>query len=151
MLYADPRNAAELGRHNSLSVYLKRYLGRARADDYVALPAYVAQREPHTRMLTAMRVRDKMGVAACLDLGPRVQYSTGLVYKSVPNSGAFLHITCGDPADIDVPGHTYGFGLVKGARARGGVDALVQRGRRALRVHHNDVDAGFHATDAALA
>ena len=115
MLYADPRNAAELGRHNSLSVYLKRYLGRARADDYVALPAYVAQREPHTRMLTAMRVRDKMGVAACLDLGPRVQYSTGLVFKSVPNSGAFLHITCGDPADIDVPGHTYGFGLVKGA------------------------------------
>jgi transaldolase/glucose-6-phosphate isomerase len=116
MLYADPRNAAELGRHNSPSGYLKRHLGRARADDYVALPAYLAQREPHTRMLTAMRLRDNMGVAACLGLG-----------------------------------QTYGFGLVKGARARGGVDALVQRGRRALRVHHNDVDAGFHATDTALA
>ena len=27
-LYADPRNAAELGRHNTLSGYLKSHFGR---------------------------------------------------------------------------------------------------------------------------
>ena len=28
-LYADPRNAAELGRHNTLAGYLKSHFGRA--------------------------------------------------------------------------------------------------------------------------
>ena len=35
-LYADPRNAAELGRHNTLSGYLKSHFGRIRDGDYVA-------------------------------------------------------------------------------------------------------------------
>jgi transaldolase/glucose-6-phosphate isomerase len=66
----------------------------------------------------------------------------------------FLQITCDDPADIDVPGHSYSFGIVKAAQARGDLDVLVQRGRRALRVHLKDVDAGLAelvgAVDAAL-
>ena len=52
-LYADPRNAAELGRHNTLSGYLKSHFGRVRAGeksgDYVALLAYIERNEAHTR------------------------------------------------------------------------------------------------------
>jgi transaldolase/glucose-6-phosphate isomerase len=55
----------------------------------------------------------------------------------------FLQITCDDPADIDVPGHRYSFGVVKAAQARGDLDALVERGRRALRVHLNSVESGL--------
>jgi transaldolase/glucose-6-phosphate isomerase len=66
----------------------------------------------------------------------------------------FLQITCDDPADIDVPGHSYSFGVVKAAQASGDLDVLVQRGRRALRVHLKDVDAGLvelaRAIDSAL-
>jgi transaldolase/glucose-6-phosphate isomerase len=66
----------------------------------------------------------------------------------------FLQITCDDPADLDVPGHSYSFGVVKAAQANGDLDALVQRGRRALRVHLKDVDAGLvelaRAIDSAL-
>jgi transaldolase/glucose-6-phosphate isomerase len=100
------------------------------------------------------RIRDKTRAATCLGFGPRFQHSTGQAYKGGPNSGVFLQITCDDPADIDVPGHSYSFGVVKAAQASGDLDVLVQRGRRALRVHLNDVDAGLvelaRAIDSAL-
>ena len=64
------------------------------------------------------RIRDKTRAATCLGFGPRFQHSTGQAYKGGPNSGVFLQITCDDPADIDVPGHSYSFGVVKAAQAQ---------------------------------
>jgi transaldolase/glucose-6-phosphate isomerase len=155
-LYADPRNAAQLGRHNTLAGYLKSHFGRVKAGDYVALLPYIQRDETHTRAMTAMRtrIRDKTHAATCLGFGPRFQHSTGQAYKGGPNSGVFLQLTCDDPADIDVPGHSYSFGVVKAAQARGDLDVLVERDRRALRVHVKDVDAGLkelaRAIDEAL-
>ncbi len=159
-LYADPRNAAQLGRHNTLAGYLKSHFGRvhagAKSGDYVALLAYIERDPAHTRSLTAMRtrIRDKTRAATCLGFGPRFQHSTGQAYKGGPNSGVFLQVTCDDPADIDVPGHSYSFGVVKAAQASGDLAVLVERDRRALRVHLKHVDAGLeelsHAIDAAL-
>jgi len=155
-LYADSRNAAELGRHNTLAGYLKSHFGRvhagAKAGDYVALLAYIERDAAHTRALTAMRsrIRDKTRAATCLGFGPRFQHSTGQAYKGGPNSGVFLQITCDDPADIDVPGHSYSFGIVKAAQASGDLEVLVERGRRALRVHLKDVDAGLKELSRAV-
>jgi transaldolase / glucose-6-phosphate isomerase len=159
-LYADPRNAAELGRHNTLSGYLQSHFGRVRAGaeagDYVALLAYIERNAANTQALTAMRtrIRDSTHAATCLGFGPRFQHSTGQAYKGGPNSGVFLQVTCDDPADIDVPGHDYSFGVVKAAQARGDLEVLVERGRRALRIHLKDVDAGLaelgRAVDEAL-
>jgi transaldolase / glucose-6-phosphate isomerase len=148
-LYADPRNAAELGQNDTLAGYLKTHFSRAhaggKAGDYVALLAYVERNAAHEKALTAIRaeIRDKTRAATCLGFGPRFQHSTGQAYKGGPNSGVFLQITCDDPADLDVPGHSYSFGLVKAAQARGDFDVLAQRGRRALRVHLKDVDSGI--------
>jgi len=155
-LYADPRNAAELGRHNTLAGYLRSHFGRVEAGDYVALLLYIWRDEAHIRALTAMRsrIRDRTHAATCLGFGPRFQHSTGQAYKGGPNSGVFLQLTADDPIDIDVPGHSYSFGVVKAAQARGDLDVLVERGRRALRVHVKDVDAGLaefaRAVDEAL-
>jgi transaldolase/glucose-6-phosphate isomerase len=159
-LYADPRNAAELGRHNTLTGYLKSHFNRvhagAKLGDYVALLAYIQRNEANTQALTAMRarIRDRTHAATCLGFGPRFQHSTGQAYKGGPTSGVFLQVTCDDPADIDVPGHSYSFGVVKAAQARGDLEVLVERGRRALRVHFKDVDTGLaelaRAMDAAL-
>jgi transaldolase / glucose-6-phosphate isomerase len=53
-----------------------------------------------------------------------------------------------------MPGHSYSFGVVKAAQARGDLEVLVERGRRALRIHLKNVDAGLaelaRAMDAAL-
>jgi transaldolase/glucose-6-phosphate isomerase len=159
-LYADPRNAAELGRHNTLVGYLKSHFGRVHAGeksgDYVALLAYIERNAATTEALTALRtrIRDATRAATCVGFAPRFQHSTGQVYKGGPNSGVFLQITCDDPVDLDVPGHSYSFGIVKAAQARGDLDVLVERGRRVLRVHLKDVGAGLGelatAADAAL-
>ncbi len=159
-LYADPRNAAELGRHNTLTGYLKSHFGRVHAGDksgdYVALLAYIERNKAHTETLTALRarVRDATRAATCVGFAPRFQHSTGQAYKGGPNSGVFLQITCDDPADLPVPGHSYSFGIVKAAQARGDLDVLVERGRRVLRVHLKDVGTGLaelaKATGAAL-
>ncbi len=59
-----------------------------------------------------------------------------------------------DSVDIGVPGHSYSFGVVKAAQAQGDLEVLVERDRRALRVHLTNVDAGLEelsrAMDAAL-
>ena len=155
-LYADPRNASELGRHNTLSGYLKSHFERAHAGDYVALLAYIERDKSHTKALTGIRVqvRDHTRAATCLGFGPRFQHSTGQAYKGGPNSGVFLQITCDDSNDIEVPGHSYSFGVVKAAQASGDFDVLVERGRRALRVHLKKIDSGLtelaRAVDAAF-
>lgn len=159
-LYADPRDARELGRHRTLSGYLRSHFRRAhsgaRGSDYIALLAYMQRNDAHMQALTAMRtrIRDRTHAATCLGFGPRFQHSTGQAYKGGPNSGVFLQITCDDPADIEVPGHAYSFGVVKAAQARGDLEAMVERGRRALRVHLDNVDVGLvelgHAMQAAL-
>jgi transaldolase/glucose-6-phosphate isomerase len=144
-LYADPRNAEALGRHNSLTGYLKSHFDRVHPGDYVAFLAYVNRNAEHTDALTEIRtfVRDKTRAATCVGFGPRFQHSTGQAYKGGPNTGVFLQITCDDPHDIDVPGHRYSFGVAKAAQARGDLEVLEERGRRALRIHLEQVDEGL--------
>jgi transaldolase / glucose-6-phosphate isomerase len=153
-LFADPRNEGELkSKATSLAAALKAHLDRAKADDYVAMLAYIDRTPAHIEAMQALRhkVRDKKKVATCLGFGPRFLHSTGQAYKGGPNSGVFLQITCSDPADLPVPGAKYTFGVVKAAQARGDFDVLADRGRRALRVHlAGGVEAGLKTLAGAL-
>jgi transaldolase/glucose-6-phosphate isomerase len=50
-----------------------------------------------------------------------------------------------------VPGQTCTFGIVKAAQARGDLQVLVERGRRALRIHLDaEVAAGLRTLDSAV-
>jgi len=157
-LYAEEKYGAKLGRHNTLTGYLRSHLAEADAKrgDYIALLAYIERNEAHRRALNELRglIHQRTLSASCLGFGPRFQHSTGQAYKGGPNSGVFLQITCQDPNDIAVPGHAYSFGVVKEAQARGDFDAMVEGGRRALRVHLKDADTGLaglrDAVEAAL-
>ncbi|MBV9783466.1 MAG: bifunctional transaldolase/phosoglucose isomerase [Acidisphaera sp.] len=152
-LYADQKNAAALGRNNTLQAYLKAHFDRIGAGDYAALLAYIQRDEANTEALQAMRekLRDGKRVATVLGFGPRFLHSTGQAYKGGPNSGVFLQITCDDAQDLAVPGQKYGFSLVKAAQARGDFDVLAERGRRALRVHlGSDLQAGLRALGEAI-
>jgi transaldolase/glucose-6-phosphate isomerase len=155
-LFTDEKNAAELARaaggDKSLAGYLKAHLDRIGAGDYFALLGFIQMNEEHEKKLQAIRhsVRDKKHVATCLGFGPRFLHSTGQAYKGGPNSGVFLQITCDDTVELPVPGQKYTFGVVKAAQARGDFQVLVERGRRALRVHLHDVDAGLVTLAAAV-
>jgi transaldolase/glucose-6-phosphate isomerase len=94
-------------------------------------------------------VRDRKKVATCLGFGPRFLHSTGQAYKGGPNSGVFLQITCDDAQDLPVPGQKYSFGIVKAAQARGDLQVLESRKRRALRLHLSDIETGLKAFQKA--
>ncbi|MGH9864913.1 MAG: bifunctional transaldolase/phosoglucose isomerase, partial [Candidatus Acidiferrales bacterium] len=156
-LFTDDKNAAALnqivGSGKSLAAYLRAHLGRLKAGDYFATLAFIPMNDEHEKSLQAIRhaVRDKKRVATCLGFGPRFLHSTGQAYKGGPNTGVFLQITCDDAADLPVPGQKYTFGVVKAAQARGDFAVLVERNRRALRIHLGaDVRAGLAAIDAAV-
>jgi hypothetical protein len=153
-LFTDDRNAAELAQAAStgpssdspLKNYLRAHLARLGAGDYFAVLGYIEMNAEHESLLQRLRmtVRDRKRVATCLGFGPRFLHSTGQAYKGGPNSGVFLQITCDDARDLPVPGQKYTFGLVKAAQARGDFQVLIDRKRRALRVHlGSDVKAGL--------
>jgi transaldolase / glucose-6-phosphate isomerase len=140
-LFADEKNAGVLATMvnatPTLAEYLAAHLSRIGEGDYFALLAYIAMNEAHEGVLQTMRqgVRDNRRVATCLEFGPRFLHSTGQAYKGGANTGVFLQITCDDAVDVPVPGRKYTFGVVKAAQARGDFEVLVERDRRALRVH----------------
>jgi transaldolase/glucose-6-phosphate isomerase len=156
-LFTDEWNAdqltARLGDDRELAGYLRAHLSRLGAGDYFAILAYIEMKASHEQTLTTIRhaVRDAKRVATCLEFGPRFLHSTGQFYKGGRNSGVFLQITCDDAADLAVPGQKYTFGVVKAAQARGDFQVLVERKRRALRVHLGaDVGAGLAALQRAV-
>jgi transaldolase/glucose-6-phosphate isomerase len=151
-LFTDEKNAADLAsaadtsKEGRVKNYLRSHLARLGAGDYFAVLAYVEMNAEHQSLLQTLRmaVRDRKRVATCLGFGPRFLHSTGQAYKGGPNSGVFLQITCDDANDLPVPGQKYTFGTVKSAQARGDFQVLVDRKRRALRVHlGSDVKAGL--------
>jgi len=137
----------------SLDSALLEHFSSIKSGDYFALLAYIQMNEEHEAALQDIRmsVRDKKRVATCLGFGPRFLHSTGQAYKGGPNTGVFLQITADDAEDLQVPGQKYTFGVVKAAQARGDLQVLVERGRRALRIHlGSDVRAGLAKLTAAI-
>jgi len=150
---ALPSQAAVRADDTHLHAALRNHLGRLGAGDYAALLAYVEMNAAHERELQAIRgaIRDRYRVATCLGFGPRFLHSTGQAYKGGPNSGVFLQITCDDAVDVPVPGQKYTFGVVKAAQAQGDFQVLVERGRRALRIHlGKDVKGGLATLRSAV-
>ena len=151
-LFTDPKNTDALakvtGSERSLVAYLRAHLNRLSDHDYFALLAFVPMNDENEALLQKIRhaVRDKRRVATCLGFGPRFLHSTGQAYKGGPNTGVFLQVTCDDAVDLPVPEQKYTFGVVKAAQARGDFQVLVERGRRALRVHlGRDLKSGLGA------
>ena len=114
--------------------------------DYFAILAYVEMNSQNVKLLESLRKRvlETKSVATCLGFGPRFLHSTGQAYKGGGNNGVFLQITSDDEFDIAVPEQKYTFGVVKAAQARGDFQVLLDRGRRALRIHlGHDVASGL--------
>jgi transaldolase / glucose-6-phosphate isomerase len=156
-LFSDAKNAAELaetiGNDKSLAAYLRAHLNRLHAGDYFALLGYIQMNQASEQLMQGIRkaVGEKKRVATCSEFGPRFLHSTGQAYKGGPNSGVFLQLTCDDAHDLPVPGQNYTFGIVKAAQARGDFQVLVERGRRALRVHMGaDLGSAFATLQSAI-
>ena len=149
-LFTSERYAAELieatDGEKTLKRFLEEHLFNVERTDYFALLAYIEMNAENEMLLQNIRTRvlETNLIATCLGFGPRFLHSTGQAYKGGANNGVFLQITSDDAADLQVPGQKYTFGTVKAAQARGDFQVLLDRERRALRVHlGTDVKAGL--------
>lgn len=140
-LFTDEKNLSELnqivGEDKSLANYIAAHLSRISEGDYFALLAYIEMNSNNEMLLQQIRhqvLRD-YGAATCLGFGPRFLHSTGQAYKGGANNGVFLQVTSDDAIDLQVPEQKFTFGVVKAAQARGDFQVLLDRNRRALRVH----------------
>lgn len=152
-LYADDGLAEQLKGHDGLREVLRAFTGKIGAGDYFALLAYIEMNAAHEEVLTSIRrsVLERTGNATCLGFGPRFLHSTGQAYKGGPNSGVFLQITADPDEDLAVPGRAFTFGVVAAAQARGDLQVLIDRGRRALRIHlTGNLGAGLARVAAAI-
>lgn len=122
---------------SSLRNLLDAHLATIKKNDYFGLLAYLEMNDESWKVLDAIRERvlHRTRAATCLGFGPRFLHSTGQAYKGGANNGVFLQITSDDAFDLAVPNQKYTFGVVKAAQARGDFQVLLDRGRRALRVH----------------
>jgi glucose-6-phosphate isomerase len=140
-LFTSDEYAASLEKglenEKSLKKYLESHLAHLQENDYFALLAYVEMNRENEELLQSIRekVLQRKLVATCLGFGPRFLHSTGQAYKGGASSGVFLQITSDDAEDFPVPEQKFTFGVVKAAQARGDFQVLLDRDRRALRVH----------------
>lgn len=139
-LFADPDEAAALflaADERSLRGLLAAHLDRARPGDYVALCAFLEMSAANKAAMAELRnaVSKVTGVATTIGFGPRFLHSTGQAHKGGPATGLFLQFTDKPTADLPVPGRRLTFGQVVASQARGDLEVLTDRGRRALRIH----------------
>jgi transaldolase/glucose-6-phosphate isomerase len=118
------------------------FLCQARDGDFEAINAYLPR---NTRTLAALQgVRKKLlqktGKATTLGFGPRFLHSTGQLHKGGANNGLFLQITADPVGDFEIPTEGVTFGTLERAQALGDLEALLARGRRAIRIHLADGD-----------
>jgi transaldolase/glucose-6-phosphate isomerase len=151
-VYGDARDREQLLKARNLGDVLRFHLGRFGAGDYFALLAYIENSDAHHAELNAMRmkIRNARHVATCLGFGPRYLHSTGQAYKGGPNSGVFLTITTDHAMDLAIPNRKASFGTVEVSQAIGDFAVLAERGRRALRIHFNELDKGLAALNEAI-
>ena len=128
-------------------------LGLARPGvDYVAILAYLPKDPPVEARLQAIRARigAATGAATTLGFGPRFLHSTGQLHKGGPDTGVFLQLTAEPSKDLPIPGWEESFGTLIAAQALGDLASLQKRGRRAMRLHVNDVHAGLSRLEAMV-
>ncbi len=106
--------------------------------DYIGLHVYLAPNDETSEGIRRLRsaLGSKARVATTAGYGPRFLHSTGQLHKGGANNGLFLQIVDDATAnDVAVPETDYTFGHLITAQSAGDAGALLQRGRRVLRVN----------------
>ena len=151
-LFTSPSHAAVLRKAaatlggasaSSPAHWIAAHLALGAEGDYVALLAYLLPSDELHKEFQELQgaVRDATRLATTFGFGPRFLHSTGQLHKGGANNGVFLQATSDGGADLPIPGDPYGFATLFAAQARGDLEVLVARERRALRVHVEDGDA----------
>lgn len=126
----------------TLADVVKAFVDQAREGDYIAINAYVPRNPRTFNRLQQLRSGfvKSTGRATTLGFGPRFLHSTGQLHKGGANNGLFLQITQRPKTDLEISGQELTFGTLERAQALGDLEALLVRGKRAIRIHLVDGD-----------
>jgi transaldolase / glucose-6-phosphate isomerase len=108
-------------------------LGGAREGDYVAIQAFVDPAR-ETELEPIVERARASGRPVALGLGPRYLHSTGQLHKGGPDTGLFVQVVDDLGEELPIPDQRFGFRTLIAAQAAGDFEALVERGRRIVRV-----------------
>jgi transaldolase/glucose-6-phosphate isomerase len=120
-----------------LETILENFLKETQPNGYIAINAYLPRNKEMIDALQELRVaiRAKTGNAVTAGFGPRFQHSTGQFHKGGPNNALFMQITADHDRDMEIPTEGLTFGTLIHAQALGDYEALIEAGRKVLRVH----------------
>ncbi len=113
------------------------WLSSAVSGDYIGIHVYLAPSDAVWESIGQLRsvLGRKAKVATTGGYGPRFLHSTGQLHKGGANNGLFLQVVDDASAnDVPVPETDYTFGQLIAAQSAGDAGALIQRGRRLMRV-----------------
>ena len=124
--------------HEALFALLKS----VKPGDYFALNAFLPfTGEGRREALEVIRhsIGESLGVASCLEVGPRYLHSTGQLQKGGPNSGVFLIVSADELKDVPLTDClAVSLGSIAEAQATADFLTLSERGRRCVHVHLPD-------------
>jgi transaldolase/glucose-6-phosphate isomerase len=113
-------------------------LGQAGPGDYIAVQAFIDPAREHELAPLLERAR-ATGCVVTVGLGPRYLHSTGQLHKGGPPTGLFIQVVDEPGPDASIPKRKFGFRRLIEAEAAGDYAALVDRGRRIVRVKLEDL------------
>ncbi|MBW1996799.1 MAG: glucose-6-phosphate isomerase [Deltaproteobacteria bacterium] len=158
MVYSDfPARSPEEALEKFLSLARQGEDG-FRGRSYVAIQAFIAPGEETDSLLQDLRtsIQTAERLATTVGYGPRFLHSTGQLHKGDGGRGLFIQITADIPVDLPIPDEagseksSISFGVLKMAQALGDRQALLDAGRRVIRFHFRDKDAGLERLARAL-
>ena len=135
------QEAPGLKESTSLAELVKTFLSQGNPGDYIAINAYLPRNPSTLEKLQSVRkkVLTQTGLVTTLGFGPRFLHSTGQLHKGGSDQGLFLQITADPEQDLDIPTQGITFGALEKAQALGDLEALLARGRRAIRIHFSEL------------
>jgi transaldolase / glucose-6-phosphate isomerase len=116
-------------------------LGQAQERDYICIQAFINPNDENDRRIADLvrKLRRRTGLVVTYGYGPRYLHSTGQLHKGGPNTGLFLQIVDDPGEELPIPGKPFGFRRLLRAQAAGDFASLKERGRRAARIHMEEI------------
>lgn len=124
-------------KETELDALLIAYTRSVPESGYIVLSGFIPRNDENGVLLQALRekILNSVNKATTLGFGPRFLHSTGQLHKGGQAGGLFIHFTRDAEVDFEIPGEGMSFGTLQRAQALGDLQALVQKERKALRVH----------------
>jgi len=137
---------------NTIGAAVHSFVQAAYEDGYIAIQAYLVPSQETDNALQSLRVylRSETRLATTVGYGPRFLHSTGQLHKGDAGKGMFIQLTSDWDQDVPIPEapdsstSSVSFGLLNQAQALGDRKAILENGRRVIRIHFgNNVLSGL--------